>query len=292
MPDRILEHPKFSEGRDTYIDAVLELYEAKPSAIELMLDGGRIMVYGIIMALWGGYRTEDPASFPTISRLKQTVGWFGVASPRQIDHIVARFAQVGHLQIIQAPRDMRMRMVLPTQALIEHDLAFIRAHYSALGELFGGDTYALPLSGDLAFHKAMRGAWVATLEPMATEIFIGNPPILRFYAASAGMLVLMKLVRLQDGSPDGWIAVDYADLGRRFGVSRTHVRTLLQAADGAIDIDGRGSLRIRPELITAFDRNIAGRMSLLDRAHSAAMAGLAASSSGRSMDERRGARRI
>ena len=114
----ILEHPNFSNARDIYIDAVIGLYENNPSSMELMLDGGRIMVYGIIMALWGGFREHEVSSYPTIGRLKQAVGWFAVASPRQIDLVVARFAQVGHLQISPAPHDMRVRLVLPTPALI------------------------------------------------------------------------------------------------------------------------------------------------------------------------------
>lgn len=278
-PNRILSHPRFSAGRDAYIDALLDLYETKPSTIELMLDGGRILVYGIIMALWGGHREEDGPSWPTMSRLKQTVGLFGVASPRQIDLIVLRFAQAGHLRIVPAPKDLRMRLVLPTQALIEHDRAFIRAHYSLLGELLGREAYALPLSGDLTFLRAMRGAWVTTLESMAREIVLANRPILRFYAASAGMLMLMKLARVQAQSPDGWVAIDYTDFGRRFAVSRTHVRTLFKAAaaDDDIEIDRRGFLRIGPQLFAALDRNIAGRMALLDRAHAAARAGLPAS---------------
>lgn len=116
-PECILQTPGFSAARDAYIDAVLALYEARPALIELMRDGGRIMVYGAIMALWGDYREADAATSPTISRLKRVVGWFDVASPRQIDLIVARFTQVGHLQVLPAPRDLRLRLVLPTPAL-------------------------------------------------------------------------------------------------------------------------------------------------------------------------------
>ena len=275
-PDQILEHPNFLKGREAYINAVLEFYEFEPSLIELMLDGGRIMVYAVVMAMWGRYRGDDPESLPTISRLKKTVGLFNVASPRQLDLIIARFVQVGHLQINPAPDDLRMRIVLPTPALIEHDRAFIRAHYAALAEIVGHDAYALPLAGNLAFLKAVRGAWIATLEPMAKQIFSGNPSTLRFYAASAGMLMLMKLVQLHGQSTTGWITIDYTDFGRRFGVSRTHVRTLLKAVAAAqeIELDARGNLHLRPELLAAFDRNIAGRMSLLDRAHTSAVSSL------------------
>lgn len=270
-PERIRAHPNFAEARDTYIRAILDLYEGRPALIELMRDGGRIMVYGIIMALWGGYREDEPKSLPTISRLKQTIGWFGVASPRQIDLIVARFAQVGHLEISPAPHDARMRRILPKPALIEHDRAFLRAHCLALATLFGAEAYDKPLSGDRDVLKAMRGAWIATLEAMAKEIFMANPPVLRFYAASSGILMLMRLVAMQHAAPNAWLAVDYTDFGRRFAVSRTHVRTLLKsiAQEGDLEIDPEGRLRLSPNLLTAFDRNFAGRMSLLDRAHGA-----------------------
>jgi len=274
--DDILKHPNFSRGREAHIKAILDFYEFEPSLIELMLDGGRIMVYAVAMALWGGYHEDDPDSAPTISRLKKTVGLFDVASPRQIDLIVARFVHVGHLQIKPAPTDLRMRIILPTPALIEHDRAFIRAHYAALAEIAGHDAYPLPLAGDLAFLKVMRGAWIATLESMAKEIFTENPSTLRFYAASAGMLMLMKLVQMQCQIGEGWIKMDYTDFGRRFAVSRTHVRTLVKTAAtaGEIQIDAQGNLRLRPELLAAFDRNVAGRMALLNRAHASAISRL------------------
>ncbi len=273
----ILDHPAFARGRDRHIDAVLALYERKPPMIELMLDGGRIMVYAAVMAMWGRHRADDAGSLPTVTRLKRTVGLFQVASPRQIDHILARFAQVGHLQVTTAADDLRVHVVLPTATLIEHDRAFIRAHYLVLAELYGDAAYALPLARDVAFLKAMRGAWITTLETMAQEIFIENPAIRRFYASSAGMLMLMKLVRLQAESPDGWVALDLTDFGRRFAVSRTHVRTLLKAAaaDRLVALDARGSVQLSPALLAAFDRNVAGRMSLLDRAHRAALGSLA-----------------
>jgi DNA-binding IclR family transcriptional regulator len=123
----------------------------------------------------------------------------------------------------------------------------------------------------------MRGAWIATLEPMAKDIVTANPLILRFYTASAGMLMLMKLVQMQGADPDRPVTIEYSDLARRLGVSRTHVRSFLKtvAADGAIELDIGGSLRLAPTLMAALDRNIAGRMSLLDRAHGAAVATLA-----------------
>ena len=272
-PERILRHPNFQRSREAYISALLPLYEFKPAAVELMLDGGRIMSYAAIMALWGSYQHETVETLPTIRLLKETIGRFAVASPRQIDLILARFAQVGHVEITPAPNDLRMRVVLPTPALIEHDRTFIQAHFSALEKLAGRDSYARPLRGDLHFLKAMRGAWIARLSLQAKDLLAASPSVLRFYTASAGMLMLMKLVEGYYASPDGWLALSQTDFGRRFGVSRTHVRTLLKTASafGDLEWDTDGRLRLKPELLAAFDRNFAFRMSLLHRAHEDAM---------------------
>lgn len=273
-PDAILAHPDFPEARAVYVDAVMDLYEAKPLLLELMRDGGRIFVYGLIMAFWGAYREEAPETWPTVNRLKEAVGRFGMASPRQIDAILARFVQAGHLVVAPAGGDMRKRIVLPTPGLIEHDRAFIRAHYAPLGQLFGPGAYALPLAGDRAFLKAARAAWFAALGAMADDVILANRPLLRFYAASAGMLMLMKLVGLQ-GRAAGGVALDYSDFSRRFAVSRTHVRTLFTADDG-LAFEPDGVVRVRPDLCAALDRNIAERLSLLDRCRLAAAAAVGA----------------
>ncbi|MFP5077041.1 hypothetical protein ACLE20_07010 [Rhizobium sp. YIM 134829] len=162
-PDHILAHPKFDHCRDAYIDDLLALYEFCPQRVELMLDAGRIIVYAALMASWGGYRDEDPTTLPTIGRLKRMVDLFQIASPRQIDRILSRFAQMGHVEIAPVADDLRMRVVLPTASLIAHDCDFIRVHYRALETA-----------------RPMRGAWIAALEPLAKDIIPAEPLLLRF----------------------------------------------------------------------------------------------------------------
>lgn len=59
-----------------------------------------------------------------------------------------------------------------------------------------------------------------------------------------------------------------------------HERTLLGAAaeDGDVEIIGRSLLRLGTHLRAALDRNIAGRLLLLDRAHGMAMESFEANS--------------
>ena len=66
----------------------------------------------------------------------------------------------------------------------------------------------------------------------------------------------------------------YADIGDRFGVSRTHVRELLAAAEenGLVKLQARGGHRvdILPRLWASYNRGIAGGMFLHDLIYSAA----------------------
>ena len=66
----------------------------------------------------------------------------------------------------------------------------------------------------------------------------------------------------------------YADIGDRFGVSRTHVRELLVAAQdvGLVKLQARGGHRVEilPGLWASYDRGIAGGMFLHDLVYGAA----------------------
>lgn len=141
--------------------------------------------------------------------------------------------------------------------------------------MFGEAAYALPLARDPAYQRQQHAASTATFAVAANEVVLPNRPVLLFLGRSAGMLILMKLVQRLHGGREGR-TLSYTDIGTRFGVSRTHVRDLLAAAarDGGVTLEGRGQLRLMPQLLAAFDRNVADGMSMHDLAHRVAMAKL------------------
>ncbi len=230
--EEILAHPKLEAARTAYIDAVLAVYGANPAAIELMLDAGRILVFGIIMCLWGAYRQDDRTTWPTVSRVKSALAPYGVASPRQIDHLVGRLVQTGYVEVVEAPRDNRLRLVLPTTQMILHDRLWLRAHYIPLSRLFGQAAYARPMALDAAFQRHQHAAAIDTPTDVAREVVRPNLPILHFMTRSAGLLILMKLIQQSDpGSrtvsiPQPTSATPSAYRGRMFGIcSLTPPRT-------------------------------------------------------------------
>jgi hypothetical protein len=98
------------------------------------------------------------------------------------------------------------------------------------------------------------------------QIMASNPATMLFLSRDAGVMVLTKLVQMTgsagDDAADG---LSYADIGARFGVSRTHVRELLQDAERAqlVALSGRGGrlVELKPAVWQAFDRFVAESMS-------------------------------
>jgi hypothetical protein len=93
--------------------------------------------------------------------------------------------------------------------------------------------YSLILRGDATFPVAHRRTALAAL-PVGAKVLASVPEMVLFIDRAAGHMVLAALLQAAMADPDHpHAAVPYADLGDRFGVSRTHVRELLVAAQDA-----------------------------------------------------------
>lgn len=88
-------------------------------------------------------------------------------------------------------------------------------------------------------------------------------------------MVITALLHAAMEDPDRPHApVPFAAVGDRFGVSRTHVRTLLIAAQRAklVQVEARGAylVKILPRLWAAYDRGMATGLYLQDLVHAVA----------------------
>jgi hypothetical protein len=273
----ILAHPRFATARAAYVDALLKLYEGNAFLNRLLIEAGRQVTFNMIVQLHCRHDETDPATWPTMRLLKQELKPFGM-SERRIDDLVTRLAHVDLLELRQLARDRRVRILTPTRAMMSLDHDWLAAHYLPLHIMFPEPGYAPVIERDDAFQRRHRVVALG-FSGRGMDIMAGNPAMMLFLSRDAGTMILVKLVQMAGTARDAE-GLSYADIGARFGVSRTHVRSLLQDAErnGDVSLSGRGGkfVELKSSILQAFDRFVADSMSghdLLFRITRSQMAG-------------------
>ncbi len=178
------------------------------------------------------------------------------------------------MELRPSDQDRRVRILKPTEKLRAHDRDWLAAHYTPLTVLYPQNDYGLVMRRDPEFQVVHRRTGMAFM-PLGAELFVAVPDMMLFFNRAAGHMVLAALLHAAMADPDQpHAAVAYADVGDRFGVSRTHVRQLLVAAEeaGLVKLHARGGRRVEllPRLWSSYDRSIAGGMYLHDMIYVAA----------------------
>jgi len=269
--DDIVSHPRFLEARKLYIDRFLEVYGGDPFLVRLLIESGRFLVYLIVANLEAGQDSARRETWLTVGLLKQTMAMFGLASGRHIDHLIARLCSVGYMELRPSEQDRRVRVLSPTEKMRVHDRDWIAAHFAPLTVLYPKHDYALAMRRDPQFHAVYRRTGVAFL-PLAAKLYSSEPDMMLFLNSAAGYMVVAALFQAAMAQDDDFhAAVRYGDIGDRFGISRTHVRNLLTAAEelGLVKLHARGGHRVEilPRLWSSHDRAIAGGMYVHDMAY-------------------------
>jgi DNA-binding MarR family transcriptional regulator len=262
-PEDILANPRFALARAAFVDAVLDFHEGDQLTSRLLVEAMRQVTFNSIISLHLRHDAADRTTWPTPGRLKQELKPFGLASDRRIDALVDRLVQLGYVESRPSELDGRARILTPTARMMALDREWLAYQFVPLHVMFPDPGYGEPIARNAAFQRAER---LVALDFYAegARILAGNAAVMRFMSRDSGVLVLLKLIQL---SADGRVNdVSYADIGARFGVSSTHVRSLLEDAaehgDVGVSAARRGhTIELRPSLLQAFDRFLAASMS-------------------------------
>jgi DNA-binding MarR family transcriptional regulator len=277
--EEILTHPRFPLARDEFVKAMLALYEHKPFLNRLLLEASRTVLMSVIMCLHARYDEADRATWPTLRLVADSMAEHHLASPSRVHDLVSRLIKTGYLKQRVAPQDRRVRILMPTAKLIAQDQDFLVSHHLPLQILFPDSGYALIMKRDPAFQLKQRLV-SRDLFALGAKVLASNPIMMLFQGRDAGVMILIKMIALAkaQGSAQGGTApleISYSDLGGRFGVSRTHVRKLLEAAE-ELDLVGlrrtdRQFVELKPKVLQAFDRLVADAMGGFDLCYQLAL---------------------
>lgn len=283
----IVHHPRLAEARAVYLDRFLTLYSGDPFTVRLLIESGRFLVYLIASILDAGVDPARRETWLTIARLKKEMSLFGLASDRHIDSLISRLCSAGYMDRKPAEQDRRVRILKPTEKLKAHDRDWFAAHIAPLAVLYPEHDYGAVMRSDPQFHAMYRQVSLSFL-PFAASQLLSLTDSMLFFNHAAGAVLQAELIRtamIAPGSPDA--SVPYADMGCRFGVSRTHVRQLLIAAEaaGLVRLHTRGGPRVQvlQRHWASYDRGMAVGMYIHDLVYVATERVLQRSSEGQSM---------
>jgi hypothetical protein len=276
--EEIVAHPDFRQARNAMVDALLGLYEHEPFLNRLLMQVGRNLMFTVLICLHARRDDADPLSLPTLRLLKQEMATFGLASPRHIADVVSRLIETGYLEQVPWARDRRLRILQPTERMIEQDLDWLVSHFIPLQVLYPEPGYEPIMRRDRAFQLQFRLV-TASQFPRAAQLLARNPTMMLFMVREAGNMILIKLLQLARADDETTGEVSYSDIGARFGVSRTQVRKLLEEAEahGLVQLTRGRQHRVRltPAFIETFDRFIADTMEGHDLMYRLAQRGAA-----------------
>ena len=268
--DEVVAHPRMAEARKLYVDRFLAVYDGDPFIARLLIETGRFLVFLVVVVLASGHDPARRETWFTVGRLKRELADFGMVSERQVDHLIGRQCAVGFMTTEPAETDRRVRILKPALPMLAHDRAWLAAHYAPMTVIGRFTDYAPVMRQEPAYQIAQRRTYIAFL-PLSGKLLAMTPDLLLFFNHAAGHMVSAALLQAAMAADDLHAAVPYADVGERFGISRTHVRKILVEAEdaGLVRLHSRGGHRVEilPRLWASYDRGLAVGMFILDSIH-------------------------
>jgi hypothetical protein len=262
--DGVINHPRLPEAHKAYLDSFLDVYGGDPFMVRLLIESGRFLVYLLIVVLESAADPARRETWPTVGLLKKRMALFGLASGRHIDHLIGRLRALDLVELRPTEQDKRVRILSAGEKLRAHDRDWLVAHFTPLAVLYPEHDYGPLMRRDPEFQKVLRRACIPFL-PLGAKLLALVPETLLFFNHAAGVMVIAALLQTALYDPDHpHAAVPYADVGDRFGVSRTHVRQMLVAAEesGLVKLHARGGRRVEilPRLLVSHRKWVAGGM--------------------------------
>lgn len=259
--------PGFADIRDRMIAGKLALYEGNHLFNRLVLEEGRFLCYLAALSLHAGQDMAQPSTWLTLGRLQREVTELGVASRNRVEAQVSCLRKYGFLTQQPHASDRRVRLLVPSAVLLARDAGILGVMVNGLADLGLSPPEARkgPLGPDL--HRAMRRATLPHL-PGLSRIIRRHLPLAPFFAHDCGYMILLLLLR--GGRESGGVAIStgYQRLATQAGVSRTHVRRIVEAArdGGLVTTTTRGGhdIRLTQLMWHAADRWFADMLALTD----------------------------
>lgn len=273
---RFRAHPAFQEAVRVSAEALLSMYEGQPMLNKLVSEEARWMIGGFAMYLHFMRDPADPTSGATLARLQALSTAHGLASAGRVAALVGLMRVGGHLIQKTTAADRRVKRLEPSEVMLAYARPWLAAHLQAIALLGPNTDFSRRIDTDPEFiQRFYREAGTRFLS--GGRVIEATPDIRLFMGRDAGYMILLQLW-LSDPSgaipPRGAVTLPYQQAGRSFGLSRSHVRKLMEAAAAKgfvrLHAEGGRAIEVLPPLVDLFETSLS--LQLANIAHCARVA--------------------
>jgi DNA-binding MarR family transcriptional regulator len=276
---RALEaHPRFSAALRIIAAGGVAQYRGNRILNMMITDRARFLIGVFAIHLHDLSRPGDPRSGLTLSRIKAICVEQKICSAGRAEAMLVLMRMLGYLASARSEEDRRLHRLVPTDALIAWHRERLSFTLEAVANLLpeGAQALAALRSPDFSPNFLVRFVSHVARLYLTGFYYVDHVPEMKlFFERNAGVVILFSIMlsgETTDGFPPrGPVLIFPARLARQFGVSRSHVRRMVQEAinAGLLERDETrpDCYRVLPALHAAFSRITA--LYILHNAHAA-----------------------
>lgn len=265
---RLAHHPAFREAARALAANMLAAGDKDKALRGIFKDAGRYIVamLAIYLHLGGGL---------TLARLKEFCAQSGLVSPGRARALLLYLRYLGYVELFPVHGSGKAARYMPTA----HFLASWGLHLKAALDAIAHIEPAAAILRDRLDSPAVFDVFARLQADGLRETSSGgyemNTAFFRvFLHRHAGSQIIFLLLATNETfPPQGSTPFSLAAVSRRFGVSRIHIRRLLDAgaAEGLLRSDGEGSVILEEAGRTAIEKNYRDQLTHLLAAAAAAI---------------------
>lgn len=274
--DGVRADPGFYAAMRLHADATRMApgFGCDPYYAKHMGDAGNLLIEQVAYLHHLLKEHQDHGAGATLGKLQRAAFIHGFASPRRVTMYVKRLVQVGRMSYSEDARDRRVRRLIPGPELCTTALRHTRNLTRAAAMLWPGEDLNEHVERDPeyleALYIAMLGRYLAGADPLRPFADVRH-----FTSKDAGSYLLGSMIygcleHSDKLDPATEFTLSYADAAAACGVSRTHVRNVIEAAEGLGLVtkmgEGGRSVRLTQKMIGSYERYFACLMILVHAA--------------------------
>lgn len=226
-------HPSFHATLRLQAELVLENFEKTFALTRIISEEARYVVCIALLAMHHARDPHDPSSGATLTRLQAFAERFDLAGSTRVAALVALMKHVGYIQQVRPPSDRRIRRLEPTERGFAIAEAMTIATLKPMQLLTTEHDYLQIIRADPEFAGRYYSENLR-LYANGARVVSALPEFHLFAMQNGGREVMFKLwIALTNrGRPEpAIVSCPYGQLARSIGVSRGHIRRMIEKGE-------------------------------------------------------------